>query len=74
MKDVITKTGCGPLLVNVPEKHPRKDGLQFTKVPTKGEGEDSNDSCHELQIRPCTLLLDEEHIQRGGCLQSCDIP
>ena len=57
-----------------PRGMPEEDGLQFKKVPTKGEGEDGNDSCHELQIRLCILLLDQEHIQRGGCLQSCDIP
>ena len=45
-----------------------KDELQLSKVPTKGEGEDGNDSYYELQIRPCTLLLDQEHMQRGGLL------
>ena len=47
--------------------------MRCTEVPTKSEGEDGNHSCHGHQIVSSTLLFDKVHIQRGSCLQSCEI-
>ena len=42
-------------------------------MPATREGEDGNGSCHEHQIVLGILLFGQVHIQRGGCLQSCEI-